>query len=41
MVVFHNIGPDGKKTSLTCHLPIDESKPCIRRQFLGKSAAKK
>jgi hypothetical protein len=40
MCVYHNIGPDGKKTSITRHEPIDPSKPCIRRKFLGKAAAK-
>lgn len=40
MVVLHNTGPDGKTDSITRHLPIDESKPCIKRRFLGKAAAK-
>lgn len=40
MVVFHNTGPDGKTDSLTRHLPIDETKPCIKRRFLGKAMAK-
>lgn len=37
MVVYHNVGSDGKKHSITCHEPIDKTKPCIRRAFKGKS----
>lgn len=39
-VVFHNTNHLGKVDSVTRHLPIDESKPCIKRKFLGKAAAK-
>jgi len=38
MVVYHNVGSDGKKYSLTRHEPIDRSKPCIRRPFKGKTS---
>lgn len=40
MVVFHNTDHEGKKASITRHLPIDDTRPCIKRQFLGKAAAK-
>lgn len=40
MVVFHNTNAAGKKESITRHLPIDETRPCIRRQWLGKAAVK-
>jgi hypothetical protein len=40
MVVFHNTDAVGKKASITRHLPIDESRPCIQRKWLGKAAAK-
>jgi hypothetical protein len=40
MSVYHNIDADGKKVSITRHEPIDPSKPCITRRFLGKAAAK-
>lgn len=40
MVVFHNTDSNGKKSSITRHLPIDETRPCIKRAFLGKAAAK-
>lgn len=40
MVVFHNTNHLGKIDSITLHLPIDDTKPCIKRQFLGKAAAK-
>lgn len=40
MVVFHNTNHLGKIDSITRHLPIDDTKPCIKRRFLGKAAAK-
>lgn len=41
MVVFHNTLPNGNKESITRHLPIDERKPCIKRQFRGKESVKR
>ena len=29
--VFHNVGPDGKKFSITRHVLLDSSKPGYRR----------
>lgn len=39
-VVYHNTGPDGKKVSITQHMPIDPAKPCIKRPFLGKKSVR-
>jgi len=32
-VVYHNIGPDGKKDSITRHEPINSAKPVYKRTF--------
>lgn len=40
MVVFHNVGPDGKKYSITRHLKLDETKSYVyKRPFEGKLRA--
>jgi hypothetical protein len=38
-VVYHNIGPDGKKDSITRHEPINASKPVYKRTFGRRSVA--
>jgi hypothetical protein len=35
-VVYINVGPDGKKDSITRHEPLDSSAPVYRRKF-GKN----
>jgi hypothetical protein len=38
-VVYHNVGPDGKKDSITRHEPINPAKPVYKRTFGRRNAA--
>lgn len=33
MCVFHNVGADGKKSSITRFEPLNSLKPCYKRAF--------
>lgn len=33
MVIYTNVGEDGRKSSITRHEPMDKTRPAYRRQF--------